>query len=254
MSLTQQLLLRSLVAAFWKTPYRRPPARWGTALHDRFALPHFLAQDLDDVVADLQRAEIPMRSSWFAPHFEFRFPLCGTVAVAGLTLELRQAMEPWHVLGEEATAGGQARYVDSSVERLELKVRGFSDDRYFVACNRHRVPLHPTGTNGELVAGVRYRAWQPPSALHPRIGVHAPLTFDVVDTWSGRSVGGCTYHVAHPGGRAHDDRPRTALEAEGRRLARFFTIGHTPGILPDSTALASPSAKGFPMTLDLRRA
>jgi uncharacterized protein (DUF2126 family)/transglutaminase-like putative cysteine protease len=253
MSLTQQLLLRSLVAAFWKTPYRRPPARWGTALHDRFALPHFLAQDLDDVVADLQRAEIPMQASWFKPHFEFRFPLAGTVAVAGITLELRQAMEPWNVLGEEATAGGQARYVDSSVERLELKVRGFSDDRFFVACNRHRVPLHPTGTSGEMVAGVRFRAWQPPNALHPRIGVHAPLTFDVVDTWSSRSVGGCTYHVAHPGGLSHETRPTTALEAEGRRLARFFTIGHTPGILPNSTELAAPTAKGFPMTLDLRR-
>jgi uncharacterized protein (DUF2126 family)/transglutaminase-like putative cysteine protease len=256
MSLTQQLLLRALVAAFWKEPYRRAPARWGTALHDRFLLPHFLAQDLDDVVGDLRRAGIPMQSSWFTPHFEFRFPLAGTAAVRGLTLELRQAVEPWHVLGEEVVAAGTARYVDSSVERLEVKVRGFSDDRYFVACNGFRVPLHPTGTSGEMVAGVRYRAWQPPSALHPRIGVHAPLTFDVVDTWSGesgKSVGGCTYHVSHPGGRALDERPRTALEAEGRRLARFFTIGHTPGPIPERAALPAPTAKGFPMTLDLRR-
>jgi uncharacterized protein (DUF2126 family) len=257
MSLTQQLLLRALVAAFWKEPYRRPPARWGSALHDRFVLPHFLAQDLDDVLGDLKRVGIPMQSSWFTPHFEFRFPLAGKVAVAGLALELRQAVEPWHVLGEEAAAGGQARYVDSSVERLELKVRGISDDRYFVACNGRRVPLHPTGTTGEMVAGVRYRAWQPPNALHPRIGIHAPLTFDVVDTWSGasgKSIGGCTYHVSHPGGRSPDDRPRTALEAEGRRLARFFAIGHTPGPIPESASLPAPTARGFPMTLDLRRA
>jgi uncharacterized protein (DUF2126 family) len=253
MSLAQQLILRGLVATFWKTPYTERPARWGTALQDRFALPHFLWQDLGDVVGDLRRGGFPFDTAWFVPHYEFRFPICGEAAAAGIDLQLRQAIEPWHVLGEEATAGGQARYVDSSLERLQVRVRGYTDDRYVVACNGRRVPLHPTGTSGEYVAGVRFRAWQPPSALHPRIGVHAPLLFDVVDRWNQRSVGGCSYHVAHPGGLSHERRPVNALEAEGRRLARFVSFGHTPGAQPAAFPVEVESARGFPMTLDLRR-
>jgi uncharacterized protein (DUF2126 family)/transglutaminase-like putative cysteine protease len=253
MSMAQQLILRGLVAAFWQTPYTERPARWGTALQDRFALPHFLWQDMEGVVGDLRRAGFPFETSWFVPHYEFRFPICGEAAAAGIDLQLRQAIEPWHVLGEESTAGGQARYVDSSLERVQLRVRGYTDDRYAVACNGWRVPLHPTGTSGEHVAGVRYRAWQPPSALHPRIGVHAPLVFDVVDLWNRRSVGGCVYHVAHPGGLFHERRPINALEAEGRRLARFLSFGHTPGAQPAAFPAPAPGARGFPMTLDLRR-
>jgi uncharacterized protein (DUF2126 family) len=253
MSMAQQLVLRGLVASFWRTPYTQRPARWGTALQDRFALPHFLWQDMGDVVGDLRRAGFPFETSWFVPHYEFRFPICGEAAAAGIDLQLRQAIEPWHVLGEEVTAGGQARYVDSSLERLQVRVRGYTDDRYAVACNGHRVPLHPTGTSGEYVAGVRFRAWQPPSALHPRIGVHAPLVFDVVDLWNRRSVGGCTYHVSHPGGLSHERRPVNALEAEGRRLARFLAFGHTPAAQPAASPVEAESARGFPMTLDLRR-
>ncbi len=253
MSMAQQLILRGLVASFWQTPYTERPARWGTALQDRFALPHFLWQDMGEVVGDLRRAGFPFDLSWFVPHYEFRFPISGEAAAAGLDLQLRQAIEPWHVLGEESTAGGQARYVDSSLERVQLKVNGYTDDRYAVACNGWRVPLHPTGVSGEYVAGVRYRAWQPPSALHPRIGVHAPLVFDVVDLWNRRSVGGCTYHVAHPGGLFHENRPVNALEAEGRRLARFLAFGHTPGSQPAAFPVDAPSARGFPLTLDLRR-
>jgi uncharacterized protein (DUF2126 family) len=253
MSMAQQLVLRGLVASFWQTPYTERPARWGTALQDRFALPHFVWQDMGDVVGDLRRAGFPFDMKWFIPHYEFRFPIAGEVAVAGLDLQLRQAIEPWHVLGEEAAAGGQARYVDSSLERMQLKVTGYTDDRYVVACNGRRVPLHPTGVTGEYVAGVRFRAWQPPSALHPRIGVHAPLVFDVVDKWTQRSVGGCTYHVGHPGGGGRDDHPVNALAAEGRRLARFFPFGHTPGAQPAAFPVEAPSARGFPMTLDLRR-
>jgi uncharacterized protein (DUF2126 family)/transglutaminase-like putative cysteine protease len=254
MSLVQQLLLRGLVAMFWKTPYQKPPVRWGTALHDRFALPHFVSQDLDDVIGDLRDAGFRFDGGWFAPHYEFRFPVLGQIAAAGSTLELRQAIEPWSVMGEEASAGGQARFVDSSMERVQVKVRNYTPERHAVVCNGQVVPLHPTGTTGEAVAGVRYRAWQLASALHPRIGVHAPLTFDLVDRWAGRAVGGCTYYVSHPGGRAHDDRPANALEAEGRRGARFFAMGHTPGPLPESVLLQEPrTARGFPLTLDLRR-
>ncbi|HET6280242.1 MAG TPA: transglutaminase family protein [Polyangia bacterium] len=253
MSLAQQLLLRGLVAMFWRAPYRRPPVRWATALHDRFMLPHFLWQDLGEIIDDLKQAGFPCSRDWFIPHLEFRFPVSGSIAAHGLALEVRQAIEPWPVLGEEGAVGGTVRYVDSSLERVQVKVRGLTDDRFLVTCNGRRVPLFPTGVNGEWVAGVRFRAWQPPNALHPRIGVHAPLTFDIVDTWSQRSIGGCTYHVSHPGGLAFDKLPRNALEAESRRMARFFKIGHTPGQW-DATATDDPSvAPGFPLTLDLRR-
>jgi uncharacterized protein (DUF2126 family)/transglutaminase-like putative cysteine protease len=249
MSLAQQLLLRALVARFWRRPYDARLARWGTELHDRFMLPHFVWLDFEDVLTELGHAGYPFAPEWFAPHFEFRFPLCGEVATRAIHLTLRQALEPWHVLGEEGTAGGTARYVDSSVERLQAHLRGLTDDRYAVTCNGRTLPLQPTGVNGEYVAGVRYRAWQPPSCLHPTIGVHSPLTFDIVDTWMERSLGGCQYHVTHPGGRSYERFPVNSAEAESRRLARFIKLGHTPGRLVAPEALRS---REFPYTLDLR--
>jgi uncharacterized protein (DUF2126 family) len=250
MSLTQQLLLRAIIATFWAAPFDRPLARWGTELHDRFMLPHFVAQDFDDVLDDLRRAGWPLRSEWFAPHLEFRFPLYGSIARRGVHVELRQALEPWHVTGEEPAAGATVRYVDSSVERLQVKVSGMTGSRHIMSCNGRRVPLHPTGRPGEYVAGVRYRAWQPPSCLHPTIPVHAPLVFDIVDTWNGRPLGGCVYHVAHPGGRHFETFPVNSFEAEGRRLARFFSIGHTSGAMQVPAEDRNPD---FPLTLDLRR-
>jgi uncharacterized protein (DUF2126 family)/transglutaminase-like putative cysteine protease len=250
MSLAQHLLLRGLISKFWKQPYRRPLVRWRTEVHDRFLLPHFVREDLNDVLADLDEAGYAFDPAWFDPHVEFRFPRYGSIEQRGIILELRQAIEPWNVMGEEPGAGGTVRYVDSSVERLQVRVDGMVDSRHVVACNGRRVPLHPTGTNGQFVAGIRYRAWQPPSCLHPTIGVHCPLVMDIVDTWTGRSIGGCTYHVAHPGGRSYDRFPVNAFEAESRRIARFFKSGHTPG--PMSVGEPRPS-KEFPLTLDLRR-
>ncbi len=251
MSLAQQLLLRALVARFWEEPYAPARlARWGTELHDRFMLPFFAEQDFRDVMQEMAEAGYPFKAEWFAPHFEFRFPKYGDFAVKGIEFELRHALEPWHVMGEEGGGGGTVRYVDSSVERVQVKIRGMAPDRYVLTCNGIAVPLQNTGTNGEFVAGVRYRAWQPASCLHPTIGVHAPLVFDLVDTWMQRSLGGCQYHVAHPGGRSFDSFPVNAFEAESRRLARFFRFGHSPGRM----LVKAPEASAeHPFTLDLRR-
>jgi uncharacterized protein (DUF2126 family)/transglutaminase-like putative cysteine protease len=249
MSLVQMLLLRALVARFWREPYQGKLVPWGTQLHDRWMMPHFVAQDIRDVVKDLRRAGYAFEESWFDPFIEFRFPRYGTVAYEGIELELRQAIEPWNVLGEEVSSGGTARYVDSSVERMQLRVRGMTDGRHVVTCNGRPLPLHTTGIAGEFVAGIRFRAWNPWSALHPTIGSHAPLTFDIVDTWSSRAIGGCMYHVSHPGGRSYDDFPINAHSAEARRFARFWGHGHTPGPM---TVLSEPLNPSFPFTLDLR--
>jgi uncharacterized protein (DUF2126 family) len=250
MSLAQQLLLRALVSLFWKKQYTRDMVRWTTALHDRFMLPHFIAQDFDDVIRDLNDASFAMRSEWFAPHLEFRFPVYGSVAYDAVEIELRQAIEPWHVLGEETVAGGTSRSVDSSVERMQVKVSGMVGTRHVLSCNGRRVPLHPTGTVGEFVAGVRYRAWQPPSCLHPTIDVHAPLVFDLFDEWTGRAMGGCSWYVSHPGGRSYETRPVNAFEAESRRAARFYAGGSAGA---HGTPVVEHN-RDYPMTLDLRRA
>ena len=237
MSLLQQLMLRALVARFWCEPYTARPTRWGTGLHDRF-------------LQELARAGYPFDAAWFAPHFEFRFPRYGAVSSQGIHLTVRGALEPWHVLGEQPEAGATVRYVDSSLERIELHVSGLNDNRHVISVNGRPAPLQPTGRVGEFVAAIRYRAWQPAACLHPTIGIHTPLTFDIVDTWMQRSLGGCRYHVAHPGGRHYELFPVNAFEAESRRLARFERIGHTFGELIVDQPRRSLE---YPFTLDLRR-
>lgn len=250
MSMVQMLLLRSLVARFWKQPYTKKPVHWGTELHDRFMLPHYVWEDLRDVICDLQNEGFPLQLEWFAPFLEFRFPHIGRVTYEDIELQVRTAVEPWHVLGEEVTAQGTSRFVDSAVERVQVKVSGMVDGRHVVLCNGRRVPLRPTGRRGEFIAGVRFKAWQPPSGLHPTIGVHTPLVFDLLDTWNQRSIGGCTYHAGHPGGRHEETFPVNANEAESRRIARFWTHGHSHGKVE---APQEETSLDYPYTLDLRR-
>jgi uncharacterized protein (DUF2126 family) len=249
MSLLQHLLVRALVASFWRTPYTEPLVRWGTRLHDRFLLPYYVEQDLGAVLRDLREAGWAFDPAWFNAFLEFRFPVYGRVSYDDIEIELRQAIEPWYVLGEEPGTGGTARYVDSSVERLQVHVRGLTPERYTVACNGHALPLQPTSRQGEFVCGVRYRAWQPPRCLHPTIPVHTPLVVDLVDRVATRAVGGCAYHVAHPGGRNYSTFPVNSSEAEARRRARFLAIGHTPGAPMILTSTVNPEC---PSTLDLR--
>tara|TARA_R110002049_G_scaffold309200_1_gene518495 strand:- start:3778 stop:7104 length:3327 start_codon:yes stop_codon:yes gene_type:complete len=229
MSLMQNLLVRTLVAWFWKKPYEHELVRWGTELHDKFLIEHYVREDIKDIVEQLNRAGYKFKEDWFNPFFEFRFPLHGMLEINNIHLELRAAIEPWNVLGEEMTGGGTARYVDSSVERIQVKVKHFVEERFILTCNGIKVRLNSTGIKGEYVAGIRYKAWNPYSSLHPTIGVDTPLVFDIVDTWNKRSIGGCTYYVAHPGGRSYDSYPVNSYEAESRRINRFWEFGHTQG-------------------------
>ncbi len=250
MSAVQMLLMRAAVAAFWERPYERRLVRWGTRLNDQFMLPHYCGQDFQDAIEELRGLGAPIDPAWFAPHMAFRFPLIGEVAVRDIGLELRHALEPWHVLGEEQVAGGTARYVDSSAERVQARVTNWVPGRHALAVNGVAVPLHATERAGEYVAGIRFKAWNPPSSLHPTIRPQTPLVFDVFDRWNGRSLGGMTYHVAHPGGRNYDRYPVNANEAEARRRARVQPFGHTPGGM---TPPEPPPGLELPCTLDLRR-
>ena len=275
MSLMQMLLVRTLVSWFWNEPYKHTLTRWGTQLHDKFLMEHYVREDIKDIVEQLNAAGYPFKVDWFDPFFEFRFPLYGMVAIKDMNVELRAAIEPWNVLGEEMTGGGTSRYVDSSLERVQIKVSNFNDERYVLTCNGVKVQLSNTGVKGEYVAGVRYKAWQPWSALHPTIPVDTPLVFDIVDLWNQRSIGGCTYFVSHPGGRSYETHPINSLEAESRRINRFWDMGHTQGNLvytekePDSKLVGRslksttsektfnfkeiPVNPEFPHLLDLRK-
>lgn len=272
MCIVQLLLIRALIAKFWKQPYKGKLVRWGTELYDKYMLPHYVEEDMKEIVQDLQESGYPFELSWLEPFFEFRFPLYGKIAVKDMELKIRMGIEPWHVLGEESSSGGTARFVDSSVERIEVKVTNFNHDRYMILCNSSPVPMKPTSVKGEYIAGIRYRAWSPPSALHPTLGVDVPLVFDVFDTWNNRSIGGCTYFVAHPGGRNYDSFPVNSFEAEGRRISRFWNQGHTQGTFTPTVGYKSveryieysdniprfepPAVKispEYPNTLDLRQ-
>ena len=251
MGLVEMLLIRALVCRFWKRPFEGSLVRWGTVLHDRFMLPHFVKRDFFDVLTELRQSGYNFDERWFASHLEFRFPKIGSIAAEGVELELRQALEPWNVLAEETTSGGMVRSVDSSLERIQVKLSGFvTESRYVVACNGREVPLAASGDPGEAVAGVRYRARRLSATLHPTIPVHTPLVFDIIDLWKERSIGRCIYHTGPPDGRTYTARPANAKEAEERRLERFEVSGQTPGPMRAPEHESNPI---FPLTLDLRR-
>ncbi len=273
MSMVQFLLIRTLLSWFWKEPYDHKLVRWGTSLHDKFLLPHYCFKDLSEVINTLRNAGYAFDISWFDPFFAFRFPFVGELQVDDIHIEMTMGIEPWHVLGEEMSSTGTARFVDSSLERLQVKVSGLTDGRYHLLCNGFRIPLVKTGVQGEYVAGIRYRAWQPPSALHPTLGVDTPLVIDVFDTWTKKSIAACQYHVAHPGGRNYDTFPVNSYEAESRRISRFFDFGHSinvveptvqapagtgrfitkVNILTNYEAVGEMVNSDFPHTMDLRR-
>ncbi|MEM1148953.1 MAG: transglutaminase family protein [Pseudomonadota bacterium] len=252
MNAAQQLILRALLAWFWDKPYTAPLIDHGTALHDRFMLPDMVMADFTSALRKINDGlGLSLDPAWFAAQFDFRFPKVGTIEQDGHVLEVRNALEPWHVLGEEGAASGTTRFVDSSLERLQVRLTAAPGELPpTVTCNGYRLPLQPGRRHGEQVCGVRFRAWQPASCLHPTIKPHGPLVFDLVDVAAGRAIAGCTVHAVHPGGRNFETRPVNALEAEGRRLARFQPIGHTPGQV---TIKDIPPDPRFPFTLDLRR-
>ena len=249
MSLAQSLLMRALIARFWREPYQSKLVRWGTGLHDRFMLPHFVWADLEDVIADMNEHGFAFDAGWFRPHWEFRFPTVGAVQYDGVAMELRTALEPWNVMAEEGTPGGTVRFVDASVERMEVKLSGLTPGRHQLLVNGRPAPLRTT-IGGEAVAGIRFKAWQPAHGLHPTIAAHNPLVVEIWDGWRKRSLGGCTYHVQHPGGRNSEIHPVNSYEAEGRRLARFEPRGFTGGVFDPGEPDVNPD---FPYTLDLRR-
>jgi uncharacterized protein (DUF2126 family) len=282
MALLQMLLVRALVSCFWKRPYKHNLIRWGTRLHDKFLLEHYVREDLKSVVEYLNDEGYEFKLDWFDPFFEFRFPLYGMTTIEGMHVEIRAAIEPWNVLGEESGSQGTARYVDSSLERLQIKIQDFNEERYVISCNGVQVPLSKTNVEGEYVSGVRYKAWQPWSALHPTIKVDTPLTFDIIDKWNTRSIGGFNYFVSHPGGRSYDTFPVNSYEAESRRINRYWDFNHSQGevtpIEPKITGEANsvfaveasrvmtsktgskklyfhemPKNKEYPHTLDLRQ-
>ncbi|WP_109829441.1 transglutaminase family protein [Reichenbachiella versicolor] len=273
MSMVQFLLIRGLLAWFWKQPYKHDLVRWGTGLHDKFLLPHYCYKDMAEVVNDLNRAGYGFELDWFDPFFAFRFPFLGELNVDDIHIEIKMAIEPWHVLGEEMSNSGTSRFVDSSLERIQVKVSGLTDSRYKLLCNGCQIPLKSTGVQGEYVAGIRYRAWQPPSALHPTLGVDTPLVLDLFDTWTNKSVAACQYHVAHPGGRNYETFPVNSYEAESRRISRFFDFGHSINLVEPTVVnqqssgrfitkvdlvseyaiTESESSAEYPHTMDLRR-
>ncbi|MBP9892316.1 MAG: transglutaminase family protein [Planctomycetes bacterium] len=250
MAAAQMLLVRSLAARFAKEPYTAPLVRWGSRLHDQFMLPHYLWRDFEDIARDLREHGLPLDAEWYRPFLDYRCPQAGQHQVDDLSIEIRVALEPWIVLGEQPTAGTVSRYVDSSVERLQVRVDGFVESRHAIAVNGWNLPLRATGKAGEGVAGLRFRAWQPPHCLQPHIGVHHPVRFDIVDLWSRRSLGAATYHVWHPEGRGFDKPPLTAFEAAARRAQRFTTQGHMPW---PAEIKPTDSHGEQPVTLDLRR-
>lgn len=262
----QALLVLGLIGRFGRHPDSGELRRWGPALHDRFMLPDILWDDLRSVVGDLVAAGYPFQLDWFEPLFERRFPVLGSVPIGPLTLKLRSAHEPWPLLAEEATGAGVARFVDAANERLQVTLSGAHPGRYVLVCNGHRVPLQETATHGEYIAGIRYKISNPPATLHPTVWPVQSLVFDVIDTWSGPVIGGCTYlppqpqlwgSIGTPALPPATGEPREAPRVFPVPILSMRALGRSGRFLPHGSGLGPMTAppkiddEQFPHLLDL---
>ncbi|MGZ3422858.1 MAG: transglutaminase family protein [Polyangiales bacterium] len=250
MAIAQMVLVRALLTAFAARPYEAPLVRFGTSLHDRYLLPYWMWRDFEDVLAFLEGRELGLPADAYRPFLELRCPVVGTLRAGDVRLEVRNAIEPWNVLGEETTASGTSRYVDSSMERIEVRAEGLVAERHAVLVNGYVMPMRATPRRDEHVGGIRFRAWAPPHALHAHLGIHHPVRLDVVDLWAERSIGACAYHVWHPEGRSYDKGPLTSFEASARRAQRFTIEGPLPS--PVRARRLSIHDES-PYSIDLRR-
>ena len=221
MAAAQCLLLRALIAFLAERPADPRLRDFGPELHDRYMLPGELWEDLAEVIRDLDRARLPVQADWFAPFLDRRFPTLGEVAMGDVRMAIRTAHEPWPVLAEEAVAGVVTRFIDAANQRVQVELTGLTPTHHILVCNGRRVPLQPTRTRGRFLAGVRYKAWNPPSSLHPTLWPVYSLVFDLLDARTGEVLGGCTWFPARPSLVGFSAAPAPVASGEPEREPHY---------------------------------
>ena len=211
MCLAQQLLIRALIAKFWREPLDGKFVRWGTALHDRFMLPHFVWDDFIDVLADLGQSGFDFDPEWFEAQLEFRFPVFGDVAAwrrhagsapgaGAVACARRGGRDRRHralcrFLGRAAAA--QGRPASSPAATSSPATAAAADDR-------------PPAAPARRSPACASRPGSRPRVCIPTIPVHAPLVFDIVDTWNRPFARRLRLSCRHPGGRTYETNRSTA--------------------------------------------